>query len=147
MPTSSKSPKATKSLLTVIILVAVAILLLFGAKEPKVLVFDNHIQINGMYGVKIDFAEISDITLIDRSMREIGVGRRIGGYKSSFGETLKGNFESSSTGKTLLFVQSKTAPTIKIDRIDKKDVYISFKNSEYTKQVFNELRTAFMNVE
>ena len=87
MPTSSKSPKATKSLLTVIILVAVAILLLFGAKEPKVLVFDNHIQIKGMYGVKIDFAEISDITLIDRSMRRVVLEEGSEGIKAVSGNS------------------------------------------------------------
>ena len=74
-------------------------------------------------------------------MDDIGVGRRTDGY-GGFGETLKGNFESESNGNTLLFVQSKTPPTIKIERTDKKDVYISLRNSTTTEQLYHQLIVA-----
>ena len=94
-----------------------------------------------MYGVNIDFSEITSISLIEKSMDDIGVGRRTNGY-GGFGETLKGNFESDINGKTLLFVQAKTSPTIKIERMDKKDVYISLRNSTNTEQLYRELMSA-----
>jgi len=71
-------------------------------------------------------------------MSEIGVGTRTGGY-GGFDGTLKGNFESDNVGQTLLFVQSKSSPTIKIERIDEKDVYISFRDSKKTEQIYGEL--------
>ncbi len=62
------------------------------------------------------------------------------GY-GGIGEALKGNFKSDTLGETILFVQSKSFPTIKIKRTDKKDVYISFRSSESTEQLYRELIT------
>lgn len=39
----------------------------------------------------------------------------------------------------LLFVEANAVPTIKIGRDDKKDVYISYKESEKTRQLYQEL--------
>ena len=94
-----------------------------------------------MYGLSIEFPEIESISLIERSMRDIGIGTRTNGY-GGFGQALRGNFKSETLGKTLLFVQSKSSPTIKIERTDKKDIYISLRNSESTRQLFNELNNA-----
>ena len=113
----------------------------YGQKEPVVNILDNSIQIKAQYGDNIYFSEITNITLIDKSMDNIGVGKRTDGY-GGFGGTLKGNFESDINGKTLLFVQSKTSPTIKIERIDKKDVYISLRNSTNTEQLYHKLISA-----
>lgn len=78
------------------------------------------------------------IILIEKSMSDIGIGTRTNGY-GGIGVALKGNFKSDNLGKTLLFVQSKSSPTIKIERTDKKDVYISFCNSESTEQLYREM--------
>lgn len=124
--------------LSAIVLVAVGILFYQGEKDPVVNILDNGIQIEAMYGVSIDFSEIANISLIEENMRDIGIGRRINGY-GGFGETLKGNFKSDNLGETLLFVQLKSSPTIRIQRGDKKDIYISFRNSVTTKMLYNEL--------
>ena len=121
-----------------IIIVVVGTMEYYSLKDPAVNFLDNSIQIKAVYGVNIDFSEITSISLIDRSMDDIGVGRRTNGY-GGFGETLKGNFESDINGKTLLFVQSKTSPTIKIGRMDNKDVYISLRNSANTEQLYRKL--------
>lgn len=75
-----------------------------------------------MYGVEIDFSEILEISLIEESMSDIGIGIRSNGY-GGFGGSLKGNFKSDSIGDTLLFVYAKSSPTIKIERANKKDIY------------------------
>jgi hypothetical protein len=44
--------------------------------------------------------------------------------------------------ETLLFVQSKSSPTIRIKRSGKRDVYVSFLNSESTERLFRDLMDA-----
>lgn len=140
---ASKAPKAviiTIALISSIVLVVIGMMFYYGEKDPEVSVLDDRIQIKAMYGVDIDFSEIADIFLIEKSMRDIGIGRRTNGY-GGIGEALKGNFKSDALGETLLFVQSKSAPTIKIERTGKKAVYISFTNSERTVELYRRLQT------
>ena len=141
---TAKTPKAVIIAIigfVLIIFILVGTMEYYGLKDPVVNILDNSIQIKAMYGVNIDFSEITNISLIEKSMDNIGVGTRTDGY-GGLGETLKGNFESDINGKTLLFVQSKTSPTIKIERIEKKDVYISLRNSTNTEQLYRELISA-----
>jgi hypothetical protein len=146
---SSKSTTKTAILYVAIfgmIIFIVAIVLFFGEKEPVVNILDNGIQIKSMYGLNIDFTDITDISLIEKSMSSMGVGIRINGY-GGIGETLKGNFQSDSLGKVLLFVRSKSSPTIQIKRGDMKDIYLSFRNSETTRTIYDELMQAFSAAE
>jgi len=141
---TSKTPKSVTIAIIAfvgIIIVVVGTMEYYGLKDPAVNILDNSIQIKAMYGENINFSEITSISLIDKSMDDIGVGRRTNGY-GGFGETLKGNFESDINGKTLLFVQSKTSPTIKIESMDKKDVYISLRDGTDTAQLYRELISA-----
>lgn len=124
--------------ITAIILIGVGVLLYYGEKDPVVIVHEDHIEIKDMYGLNINYSEISDLTLIEKSMKDIGIGTRTNGF-DGFGDSLKGYFKSDNLGNTLLFVQAESSPTIRIERIDQKDVYISFKNSETTKQIYQEL--------
>ncbi len=140
---TSKTPKAVIIAITsisVIILIAVGAMFFYGEKDPDVSILDDRIQIKAMYGLSIGFSEIADISLIEKSMRDIGIGSRTNGY-GGIGEALKGNFKSDTLGETLLFVQSKSSPTIKIERTDKKDVYISSRDSISTEQLYRRLIT------
>jgi len=124
-----------------IIFVLVGVMLYYGSKDPVVTVRDNSIQIKAMYGINIDFSEIKEISLVAESMNGIGVGTRTNGY-GGFGGVLKGNFDSDYQGEILLFVQADSSPTIKIDRIDNKDVFISFRDSHKTKQLYEKLKSS-----
>ncbi|HZK27057.1 MAG TPA: hypothetical protein VFD00_05935 [Thermoclostridium sp.] len=138
---TSKTPKAVIIAITsifAIILIAVGTLFFYGEKDPDVNILNDRLQIKAMYGLNIDFSVISDISLIDKNMSDIGIGKRTNGY-DGIGGSLKGNFKSDALGETLLFVQTKSPPTIKIERIDNKDVYISFRNSESTELLYHEL--------
>lgn len=138
---TSKTPKAVIIAITsisAIILIGVVGLFFYGEKDPDASILDDHIQIKAMYGLNIDFSEITNISLIEKSMSDIGIGTRTNGY-GGIGGALKGNFKSDTIGETLLFVQSKSSPTIKIERTDKRDVYISLRNSESTEQLYREL--------
>jgi len=137
----SKTPRAVVIVITsvcTIIFIMFGALIFYGEKDPDVSIFNDHIQIKAMYGLSINFSEIADISLIDKSVNDIDIGRRINGY-GGIGGALKGNFKSDIIGETLIFAQSKSSPTIKIERIDKKDVYISLRNSESTEQLYYEL--------
>lgn len=139
--TTPKTPKAViiaMASISAIIFIAVGALFFYGEKDPGVSILDDRIQIKAMYGLSIDFSEIAGISLIEKSMSDIGIGIRTNGY-GGVGKALKGNFKSDTLGATLLFVQSKSSPTIKIERTDKKDVYISFHNAESTEQLYREL--------
>jgi len=133
-----------KVIFTVIILFGVGVLFYFGEKEPDVKILNDGIQITGMYGLSIDYSEITDINLLEKSMKEIGIGRRTNGY-GGFGDALKGNFRSDALGETLLFVRANSSPTIKIERANKKDIYLSFHDTEKTNKIFNELHQAYTN--
>ena len=113
----------------------------FGEKDPIVNILDNGIEIKSKYGLKVDFYDITDLSLIEKTMLDIGIGTRVGGYYG-FGGALKGAFQSNHLGTVLLFVQYKSSPTILIERFGKKDIYINFKDSKKTGALYNELKTA-----
>jgi len=128
-------------IITVIVLIVVGAVLIYSSKEPEVGVFDNSVQIKAMYGLTIDVSDIADVALIEKSMSEIGnVGRRVNGA-DVFG-TLQGNFKSDTLGETLLFIRLNSSPTIRIERNNGKDIYLSFSSSEKTIRIFNEITTA-----
>lgn len=128
-------------IIAVIVIITVGVVLIYGAQEPRVTVFDNSVQIKAMYGLTIDFSNITNVSLIEKSMREIGnVGIRVNGA-DTFG-TLQGHFKSDTLGETLLYVRSNSSPTIQIERDNDKDIYLSFNSSEKTIMLFNELNTA-----
>ena len=113
-----------------------------GEKDPVVNIFDNSIQVTGKgYEAIAYFPEITGISLIEKNMKDIGVGIRVGGYRG-FGGTLRGNFESPQGGFILLFVQSRSSPTIWIEREFKKDIYISFRDGKKTEMSYNEMKAA-----
>ena len=125
-------------LLSAIIFITIGALFINGEKDANVSILDDRIQIKAMYGFDIYLSEVADISLLGKSMKEIGTGKRTNGY-GGFGEALKGNFRSDTLGEIILFVQSKSSPTIKIERIGKKDVYISLSNGDSTIQLYREL--------
>jgi len=138
---TSKTPKGvivSIILISAIILFAIGALFYYGEKDPEVSIVDDGIQIKAMYGLKIQFSEIAGISLIEKSVKDIGIGRRTNGY-GGFGGSLKGNFKSDTLGATLVFAQFNSSPTIRIERTGKEDVYISLRSSESTKQLYNEL--------
>lgn len=127
---------------TAAVLIAVGAMIYFGSKDPEIYIHNDRVQIKGMYGLTVDYSEITSITLLDQSMNEIGVGRRTSGY-GGIGNALKGNFSSNTAGQTLLFVQKNSAPTIRIERDGERDIYISFKNSEATILIYDELMAKY----
>jgi len=137
------TPKWQKTLSTcilIVVLIGSGVLVYFGNKDPEVTVNNNSIQISGMYGTTIDFADIDEVRLLNESMREIGVGTRTNGF-GGIGDSLKGNFNHYG-GDMLLFVRIDSVPTIGIYRTDDKPIFLSFKDPEETRRVYEMLKEA-----
>ena len=122
-------------------LVGIGIMIYQGEIDPRVSVNNDGIRIRALYGTTISFESISEITLIPQSMRDIGIGRRTNGYETS-GQALKGTFQSLEHGHQLLFVYSSSSPTIQIAINRGVDVYISYRDSETTRSVYQMLSSA-----
>lgn len=146
--TSQNRSSKTKVFVTIgivsITLIGVSLMLYYGEKEPGINILDKEIEVVGMYGVTVPFTDVIDISIINKSMKEISTGRRTNGF-GGFGGTLKGHFNSESIGKTLLFVNSDTPITIRIVRDGDKDIYVSLVNEERTKQLYQELVAAIQS--
>ena len=112
-----------------------------GESDPRVSIVNDSVRIRSLYGTDINFASIADITLVPKSMREIGIGTRTNGYATS-GQALKGTFHSLERGSQLLFVFSNSSPTIHIEIIRGIDVFISFRDSERTEAVYHMISSA-----
>ena len=141
----SKIKVIITAVITVISVIAMCFLFYYGEKEPEATVQNNSIQIRGMYGLKVDFSEIASISLIEESMTDIGVGRRNNGY-GGFDKTLKGHFSVENSEESLLFVQAESSPTILIERNDKKNIYISFRDKEKTRALYDEMTAVSLPV-
>ena len=143
---SAKMPKTTSRGGIIVALVFTAVtfifvggLIFYGEKEPVVNISDNQIRIAGMYGLSVDFSDISSISLIGKSVADLGAVRRTNGY-GGFSESLKGHFDSPDLGKVLLFVKSGASPTLWIERESQEDIYLSYKDGEKTKALYQELK-------
>jgi len=127
------------------IIISLGVITYDGEKEPVVSIVNNHVQIACRHGLDVDLHDIARISLIEKSMKDIGFGISVGGY-GVFGRALKGNFESrqSQGDSFLLFVQSGSSPTILIERggFHQKDIYISFRDGKKTEMLYNEIKAA-----
>ena len=122
---------------TLAVLAGVLVLLYYGEKEPVVIFHESQLQIKCMFGQRIDAAGIAGIWLLEESMAEIGAGWRTFGYG---GRALKGQFTSG-----LLFVRPDAAPTVMIERHGAPPVYISFRDSERSEQLYEELQARYIS--
>ncbi|MPN57336.1 hypothetical protein SDC9_205030 [bioreactor metagenome] len=137
----SKRGGIIAAVIMVIVFAGAGVMFYYGEREADVRIADNQIQIEAMYGLDIDFSGVTGVSLIEKSMQEIGVGRRDNGY-GGFGDTLKGHFSSDNLGKVLLFVKVASSPTIRIARGDAEPVYISFSDAAKTKLLYEALIAA-----
>ena len=124
------------------ILIGVGIMIFLGERDPIVSIHNDSIKISALYGLTIKHTDIEYMTLLGKNMRVIGIGTRTNGY-STTGQALKGNFSSAEHGQQLLFVYSSSSPTIQIARSNGADIYISYRDSEKTRETFRALSLWF----
>jgi len=130
---------------TAAMVAATGVMLLVGMQDPAVSVGADRIRIGGMYGLSVYFTEMTAVTLVEKSMNEIYAGEsvvRTNGF-GGMGQSNKGHFRSRTYGEHRLYVQARTSPTIHIKRRG-GDIFISFRNSEKTERLYDEMISAMM---
>jgi hypothetical protein len=127
----------------VLAVAATPAIMFYGEQEPTVKITDKGIKISGLHGLKIDFTEITDISLIENGTSDIGLTLRTWGYAFPVTGTQRGYFQSNMYGSVRLFTNVKSSPTIHIKREGKADVFLNFSNEEATRIVYANLKTAF----
>jgi len=126
----------------VIIGIGVGVLLYFSYQPAELLITEEYLQIEGMYGEKIPYSEIEVVALI-QEIPEITA--RTNG--SSIGERRKGHFRLKDLGAAKLFLVSDEPPYIFLERYDQKPIIINFADQEETEDVYEELSKAWQRGE
>jgi hypothetical protein len=132
---------AISIIMSIVILLAVSPIIIIGMSDSGITVTGKMLKISGAYGVTVALSNIAEVTLIEQSIREIGGGRVYRSNGFGAGGTVKGNC-SGSLGDILVFVKTKSAPTLKITRRGAKDIYISFSDGKKTRALYAEIMAA-----
>lgn len=127
--------KAVAIGITSVILVLCAGLIVYSEQEPTITINHDTLHISGLYGRSFSLNSITNVTLLDDSMANIGMGFRRSGY-SGFSDVRKGRFDAG-----LLFVSSNQSPTLLIEYADRPNpnIFISLRDPESTKQLYIKL--------
>ena len=134
--------KKTWLIIAAAAIVAVFFAIVFlGTDETKVNVLDDRVQIKGIYSVEIYLSDITAVTMVEKSMDEIGFGENINSYSVSNGY-VRGRFNKPGLGEIRVFVEPKISPTLWIETDGREDVFISYKDGRKTEQVYREIKAA-----
>jgi hypothetical protein len=137
----AQATTAIAAVFFIIIAGIIAIVYHSGERDPRIVVQDDDIQIDCMYGISFPVADVEFVSLIDMSMQEIGIGTRKNGY-NGLGGTLRGHFISEAKHACILYVNAFSSPTILIKRSQGEDIYISCRNTDDTKKLFQVIMAA-----
>jgi len=96
---------------------------------------NENLTISGFPSTTIPLSEITDVALLQQSMREIGPGRR------NHGNSLPNMWSGSWTAGTL-FTYPDGVPTLRIQRANGNNVFISFEDAARTMNIYDELTAA-----
>ncbi|MCR1949555.1 MULTISPECIES: DUF3784 domain-containing protein [unclassified Clostridium] len=113
----------------------VIIIFSYGNEPNNIIVKDETIVIDGMYGTTLKRKDIKSIELVDNTPE---IEFKSNGY-SDGGTIKKGDFKLKDGEEVKLYIQSDKGPYIKISTIN-FDVYINYKDLSLTKQSFNNLK-------
>ena len=125
-------------ILGVVIITAVfiiAIITIMGNKEPEAKIKNNVFELSGMYGYKVN---IADITSIDTVQVIPSISMRTNGY--AFGNHLKGYFRLTEGNTVKLSVNLYSKPYLLIRAKNEYPIYISFKDNKKTIELFKLLK-------
>lgn len=121
----------------VLALVIPAVLVLSGTRDVKVAATDSDLIVKGVYGLKINYA---DITHLDTISSLPNIRLRTNGY--AFSKTLKGNFRLDDRVHAKLFVKKNAPPYIFI-KTDSQNIYLNFRDPAYTLELYNRIKPGF----
>lgn len=130
---SSKVALISGIIVSVAALIGTVILLIVGFNEPNFELSQDSLRITGIYGTTVEFANITDVTLIEQSPRDIGMGMRRNGFGTP--NTLRGHF---AAGLVFAFAANE-GPTIRLNRADGNTIFISLSDAVETRQLYQNI--------
>ncbi len=119
---------------TVIVLVAVGALLLFGWFGTDIKAEEDKLKITGLHGQKISYMEIVSVELIDQLPT---ITARTGGY--SLGGKKLGNFSTEEYGAVKLYLQNGGKPFIFITGTEGKLYFMNLADPGDTSALYSEI--------
>lgn len=124
---------AVPAAITVVTFIFVAVLLFFSSRSTEVSVFEEGIEIHGMYGEVYTWETIESVKLKEElptiEMRTNG---------SALGSNLKGHFRTRELGSVKLFVDAQEPPFIYLET-DGGITIFNLENADETKGIFEEI--------
>ncbi len=118
---------------TVALLLIVSVFMVYISRPTDVTLYQEGLQIHGLYGSVYDWHEINEVEL--RNELPV-INKRTNG--SAIGSHLKGYFSTEEYGTVKLFVDTKNAPFIFMETED-GIVFFNGKDSEETERIFLEI--------
>jgi hypothetical protein len=110
-----------------------AILMIYGSREPGVIVKQDEFTIKGMYGLSVKYSSISSVDTVTYLPK---IRLRTNGF--ALASILKGNFTLSDNSRVKLFIRKGVSPYIHIETADNV-IYFNFKDPGKTRNLYNDL--------
>lgn len=123
-----------RSIITIVVLIAVGALMLFGWFGTKITAEEELLRISGLHGQKIPYNEMESVEIIDRLPT---ITSRTGGY--SLGGKKLGNFTTAEYGAVKLYLQNGEKPFIFITGTDGKLFFLNTANPGETNGLYEEI--------
>ena len=101
--------------LLAIVAVFVIVTTVIGAKPPAILITDDRIAIQSMYGTEIPFDSIQSVDMFDLTGRDI---TKLNGF--NMGDNLKGKFDVDGIGTVTVYQQGKPCNSVLVWTTDRK---------------------------
>ncbi len=120
---------------SIIVIVSVALVYVFGGNQAKIEATDEGITVSGMYGDTYLYKDIDEITLLTK---EFEITERMSG--SSIGSILRGNFSTTEYGSVTLFIDTEIKIYILIQMGD-EIVIFNLPSIEETNSFYQDLLT------
>jgi hypothetical protein len=133
MNTKTKIIIGSISLFLFSTLIGVGILMYQSDKPTEFTVTNGYLDIQGLYGERINFEDVKDISLKDVMPK---VKYKSNG--SALGSKKKGYFKLEEVGSAKLFVDDSKSPFIFV-KTSSKLYILNYANAEQTKELYNTL--------
>jgi hypothetical protein len=115
----------------------IAVIIVLGILPHKTIINPHYLEIKGMYGVKLYYQGMQAVELADDIPK---ITKRTNGF--SMGGINKGHFKLQDIGEGRLYLRSLSPPFVVISDYKDRKVYLNFKNSEETTQLYNAIMEA-----
>ena len=133
--TKSKKVEVKVALgITVVTFAIIVTSLIYGAREPEIIIQDHSITIKGIYGTTIKEENILEIKLEDTIPKILS---KTNGF--DLGYILRGNFKLDEIGSSSIYIHQNKPPYI-IIKTKKGHYIINYKDPKRTIKLYNDLK-------